>query len=70
MSIQFITDNNGNKVAVILPIKAYNKMLEELEELADIQCYDAAKQGKQEFADAEQVFEEIEKKRKKNEDEV
>ncbi len=30
MKTQFITDNSGHKLAVILPIKDYNKMIEEL----------------------------------------
>ena len=64
MSTQFVTDSNGHKLAVILPIKEYNKMIEELEELEDIKLYDKAKQGKQEFIDAELVFKEIEEKRK------
>lgn len=66
MRTQFVTDNNGNKLAVILPIKDYNKMLDDLEELEDIKLYDKAKQGNQEFIDAEQAFEEIEESRKKN----
>jgi hypothetical protein len=61
MRPQFVTDDNGKKLAVILPIKEYNKMLCELEELEDIKLYDAAKKGKQEFIDAEQAFSEIEK---------
>ena len=63
MRTQFVTDNNGNKLAVILPIKEYNKMVDELEELVDIKLYDAAKKGEQEFMDAEQAFKEIEEKR-------
>ncbi len=64
MLTQFVTDNNGNKLAVILPLKEYNKMLEELEDLEDIRLYDEAKRGKQEFVDAEQAFKEIEDSRK------
>ncbi len=63
MKTQFVTDNNGNKLADILPIQAYNKMVNDLEELEDIKRYDAAKKGTQEFIDADQAFEEIEKKR-------
>jgi hypothetical protein len=63
MKKQFITDDHGKKLAVILPIKEYNKMVDDLEELEDIRLYDAAKKGKQEFIDAEQAFREIEKKR-------
>jgi PHD/YefM family antitoxin component YafN of YafNO toxin-antitoxin module len=63
MSTQFVTDNHGKKLAVILPIQEYNKMLDDLEELEDIKLYDAAKKGKQEFVDAEEAFKEMEKKR-------
>jgi PHD/YefM family antitoxin component YafN of YafNO toxin-antitoxin module len=63
MSTQFVTDDHGKKIAVILPIKEYNKMVDDLEELEDIKLYDAAKKGKQEFIDAEEAFREIEKKR-------
>ncbi len=66
MRTQFVTDNNGNKLAVILPIKDYNKMVDDLEELEDIKLYDKAKEGKQEFIDAEQAFKEIEEIRKKD----
>lgn len=68
MRTQFITDDHGNKLAVILPIKEYNKMVDDLEELEDIKLYDAAKKGKQEFLDAQQAFQEIEEARRKNED--
>lgn len=68
MRTQFVTDDHGKKLAVILPIKEYNKMLDDLEELEDIKLYDAAKKLKLEFIDAEQAFEEIEEARRKNED--
>ncbi len=63
MKTQYITDDRGKKLAVVLPIKKYNKMVDELEELEDIKSYDAAKKGKQEYIDAEEAFREIEKKR-------
>jgi len=40
---KYITDGSGNKNAVVLPIKEYTKLLEELEELEDIRLYDEAK---------------------------
>jgi hypothetical protein len=43
METQFVTDAEGRRIAVILPIQAYEKMLEELEELHDVQRYDEAK---------------------------
>ena len=66
MKTQFITDDHGKKLAIILPIKDYNKMMEDLEELEDIKRYDKAKQNKQEFIDVKQAFKEIEESRKKN----
>lgn len=43
MQTQFITDSKGKKIAVILPVKEYEKMLEELEAREDIVLYDKAK---------------------------
>ncbi|WP_339697935.1 hypothetical protein [Algoriphagus aquimarinus] len=40
---QFVTDPKGNKVAVIVPIQEYEKMMEELDELEDIRLYDESK---------------------------
>ncbi len=68
MRTQFVTDSQGNKLAVILPIEAYNKMVDDLEELEDIKLYDAAKKEKQTFLDASQAFSEIEEARSKDED--
>lgn len=68
MKTQFVTDDHGKKLAVILPIKEYNKMMDDLEELEDIKIYDEARKGKQEFVDAEQAFKEIEEARRRNED--
>jgi len=66
MKTQFITDDHGKKLAIILPIEEYKKMKDDLEELEDIKLYDKAKQGKQEFMDAEQAFKKIEEIRKKD----
>ncbi len=61
METQFITDVNGQKLAVILPIKDYEKLLEELEELYSIRLYDEAKKED----DGERVlFDDYLKKRK------
>ena len=39
----FITDESGKKISAVLPIKLYQRLLEELEELKDIRAYDKAK---------------------------
>lgn len=65
MKTQYVTDDNGKKVAIILPIDIYQKMLNELEEMEDIKLYDKAKQSSQEYLDAEQAFKEIDRNREK-----
>ena len=39
----YLVDDNGKRIAVMLPIKEYNKMLDAIEELEDIKAYDLAK---------------------------
>ena len=64
MKTQYITNNLGKKVAVIVPVKDYEKLLDELEELACIKAYDKVKAGKREFITAVEMFTVIEQKRK------
>jgi len=47
LSTTFITDSNGKKISAVLPIKQYQHLLEELEELDDIRAYDKAKARKE-----------------------
>ena len=61
---QYITDQIGNKVSIILPIRDYERMIEELDELEDIRLYDEAKASIQEYLPADEVFSSIETKRK------
>lgn len=39
---QYITDKEGNKISVILPIKEFELLIEELEDMEDVQRFDAA----------------------------
>ncbi|MBW6480736.1 MAG: hypothetical protein K0B37_15005 [Bacteroidales bacterium] len=63
MRTQFVTDDHGNKLAVILPIKEYNKMMEDLEELEDIKLYDEAKKSNEPSIPIDEAFKMIEAKR-------
>jgi len=63
MALQFISDDKGNKIAVILPIDEYQRICEVLEELESIRAYDTAKASKSEVIPFEQAIEEIEKSR-------
>ncbi len=65
MKPQYITNDNGKKIAVILPLKSYEKMIDELEELEAIKAYDKIKARKNQFVQAEDVFSAIEKSRSK-----
>jgi PHD/YefM family antitoxin component YafN of YafNO toxin-antitoxin module len=40
---RYLTDEQGAKVAVVLSIPEYERLLEALEELESIQAFDAAK---------------------------
>ncbi len=63
MDTQFITDSNGKKLAVILSIKEYNKILEDLEELGDIRLYDRVKASDENSIPIEDAFKMIEEER-------
>jgi PHD/YefM family antitoxin component YafN of YafNO toxin-antitoxin module len=43
---QYITDNKGKKISVVLPVKEFKTIMEELEELEDIRLYDEGKKSK------------------------
>jgi hypothetical protein len=61
---QYITDNTGKKISVILSIKEFKNIIEELEELEDIQLYDEAKKSDEPSFFIDEAFCMIEKKRK------
>ena len=63
METQFITDAQGNRVSVILPVEVYHKMIEELEELDDVRLYDQAKAQPSDPVSAEEAFQRIDQQR-------
>ncbi len=66
MQTQFITDTKGKKISAILPIKEYEVMLEQMDELACIKAYDKAKSKKsQQFISLKDTFKLVEKNRNK-----
>ena len=63
---QYITNNTGKKLSVVLPIKDFKAIMEELEELEDIKLYDEAKKKDSgERIPMEEAFKMIEAKRSK-----
>ena len=61
---RFLVDEKEEKLAVILPLAVYEKILEELEELEEIRAFDEAKTSGEPLIPFEQVLERIEKLRK------
>jgi hypothetical protein len=61
---RFVTDRRGKKVAVVLAIEDYKKLLAEIEELDAIRAYDAAKASGEEPIPFEKATQEIERSRK------
>ena len=61
---QFLTNEKGEKIAVVIGVEEYNKLLEELEELEDIRAYDEAKASGEVPIPLEQALDEIERNRK------
>jgi PHD/YefM family antitoxin component YafN of YafNO toxin-antitoxin module len=39
---QYITDDKGKKISVVIPIKDFEALMEELDEIEDIRLYDEA----------------------------
>ena len=65
MNPQYITDSEGKKLSVVLPIKEYQKILEDLEELDDLRLYDEAMAVNEPSIPVDKAFQQIEEKRKK-----
>ncbi len=59
----FIVDENGARVGVVLDIADYRKLLEDLEELNAIRAYDEAKASGDEAIPFEEAIAEIEQRR-------
>lgn len=59
----FIVDENGSRVGVVLDIADYQKLLEDLEELDAIRAYDEARASGDEAIPFEEAVAEIEQKR-------
>ena len=59
----FIVDENGQRIGVVLEIADYRRLLAELEELESIRAFDAAKAAGDEVINFEQAVAEIERER-------
>ena len=63
-SEQYVVDQEGRRVAVIIPIALYQRLLDALEEPDDIRVLDEAKAAGDEAIPFEQAVEEIERGRR------
>ena len=61
---KYLTDQQGNRIGVLLDIEEYQKLLEELEELEAIRAYDNAISSDVEEIPFEVVIAEIENSRR------
>jgi PHD/YefM family antitoxin component YafN of YafNO toxin-antitoxin module len=57
---RYIVDQNGNRIAVILPIEDYERLLQELEEQDEIRAFDEAVASGDDEVPFEQVMAEFE----------
>jgi len=57
---RYVVDQTGNRVAVLIDIEEYQRILEALEELESINAYDEAKASNDEIISFDQAVDEIE----------
>lgn len=60
---KFLVDEQGQRVAVLLDISDYEKLLDELDELDAVKAYDAAKASGEDSIPLEDALAEIERNR-------
>jgi PHD/YefM family antitoxin component YafN of YafNO toxin-antitoxin module len=67
MGAQYVVDENGKRVGVILPVEEYERLVEELEDAEDARAADEARReiesGADELIPWEQAKKEIEEER-------
>ena len=61
---KYVTDRRGQKIAVVLAIADYKKILADIEELESIRAFDAAKASGEESIPFSEATQEIERSRK------
>ncbi|MDX9976022.1 MAG: hypothetical protein RBU21_23790, partial [FCB group bacterium] len=60
--LQYLVDENQVRTAVVIPIEAWERIVDDLEELDDIRALDEAKSGPQESVPFEEAVREIQGK--------
>ena len=62
---QYITDNSGNKLSIVLAMHEFKKIMEDLEELDDIRLYEEAHSDDEPSIPIDEAFKIIEANRQK-----
>jgi len=60
---KYVTDDQGNRIAVLLEVEEYRRLLEALEELESIRAYDAAVAVREEAIPFDKAVEELKRDR-------
>jgi len=60
---QYVVDPSGNRTAVLIDVKYYQKLLDALEELESIRAFDEAKASNDEAIPFSEAVQEIERER-------
>jgi PHD/YefM family antitoxin component YafN of YafNO toxin-antitoxin module len=63
-AVRFLKDRHGEKVAVVIKMKEYERLMKEIEELEDIRAFDAAKASGEKLIPYEKVRSRILRRRK------
>lgn len=64
---QFLTDGNGQKTGVYLPMEDFDRLLDEIEDLEDARAFEKAMNREdKEFIPFDQALEEMKKEREEN----
>lgn len=58
-----MVDGDGRRVAVVLDVTVYKKLLEDVEDLETLRAYDRAKASEDEVLPLEKAISEIERRR-------
>lgn len=63
MNIQYVVDESGTRIGVMMGMDEYRRLLDAQEELEDIKAFDDAKSSGEEAIPFDQALQEIEKDR-------
>ncbi len=63
---RYLVDEKGKRVAVVLDLAEYRKMLEQIEELEDLRAYDAAKASGETPIPLEQAVSQMDQRRSRS----